>query len=252
MESLIDEAWRLYIQTPDPSVVRPAIPILYFGDFDRYVKSPLKIITVALNPSHREFPESDRFERFRPAQCIDVDNLEQFAVDAYVAALNGYFRGRPYMQWFSWFEHVLLGLGASYSDGEESTVIHNDLCSPLATNPTWSKLGREKNLLATDGMALWHLLVDHLAPDVIIISVARHYRDQIEFADTFGWQTLVTVSRRDPSKRPFHALMQRANLPNGKETLLVFGPAAQQPFATLTQADRQAVGRKAREGLFGG
>jgi hypothetical protein len=41
--------------------------------------------------------------------------------------------------------------------------------------------------------------------------------------------------------------MQRTTLPGAKETLLVFGPAAQQPFATLTQEARQRVGRQVRE-----
>jgi len=147
------------------------------------------------------------------------------------------------MRWFVWFEHVLLGMGASYRGGEENTALHTDLCSPLATDPTWSKLNGQQSLLALDGMALWHRLVDHLAPDVIVISVARHYRDQIAFANCLGWQPLVTIPRQNPAKRPYQALMQRATLPSGTETLLVFGPAAQQPFATLTQEARQRVGR---------
>ena len=33
------------------SRVRPAAPILFFGDFDQYCSSPLRIVTVGLNPS---------------------------------------------------------------------------------------------------------------------------------------------------------------------------------------------------------
>jgi len=249
MEPLIDEAWRLYTQTSDPCVVRPSIPILYFGDLPRYAASPLKAITVALNPSHHEFPVHDRFARFRPAAGIDASTLDPSAQTAYRTALDGYFLDDPYMRWFVWFEPVLLGMGASYRGGEENTSLHTDLCSPLATDPTWSKLNGQQDQLALDGMALWHRLVKHLAPDVIVISVARQYRDQIAFAGRLDWQPLATIPRADPAKRPYQSLMQRATLPGGKETLLVFGPAAQQPFATLTQEARQRVGRQVREVL---
>ena len=70
MEQLIEDAWRLYHQASDPCVVKPSIPILYFGDMQRYAASSLKVITVALNPSHHEFPVHDRFARFRPAESI--------------------------------------------------------------------------------------------------------------------------------------------------------------------------------------
>jgi hypothetical protein len=249
MESLINEAWRLYIQTSDPCVVRPSIPILYFGNLPQYADSALKVITVALNPSHHEFPVHDRFARFRPAESIANGVLDNSAQTAYRAALDGYFRDQPYMRWFGWFEHVLLGMGASYRGGEANTALHTDLCSPLATNPTWSRLNGQQDLLARDGMALWHRLVDRLAPDAIVISVRGQYRDQITFADRLGWQPLVTIQREDPAKRPYQAVMQRATLPGGTETLLVFGPAAQQPFATLIQEARQRVGRQVREVL---
>jgi hypothetical protein len=247
MQPLIDKAWRLYLETPDPCVVRPSIPILYFGDHNRYVASSLKVITVALNPSRHEFPVHDQFVRFRPVEDIGTEGFDLSASAAYSAALNGYFRLEPYMSWFGWFEHVLLGMGASYRDGAKSTALHTDLCSPLATDPTWSKLDGRRDRLAAEGMALWHDLVELLAPDVIVISVARQYRDQIAYADPLHWRPLITIERQDPAKRSYHALMQWAALQSGKETLLVFGPAAQQPFATLTQGDRQRVGRKARE-----
>lgn len=252
MQSLVDTAWRFHDETLDPCVVRPSIPILYFGDYDRYSASPLKVITVALNPSRHEFPVHDRFVRFRPAEGIGSKPFNPAASAAYSAALNGYFRGEPYMSWFGWFEQVLLGMGASYRDGAEHSALHTDFCSPLATDPTWSKLDGRREQMAVDGMALWHDSVELLAPDVIVISVARQYRDRIAYANPLEWKPLLTIERQDPAKRPYHALMQRAALRSGKESLLVFGQAAQQPFATLTRADRQRVGRKAREVLHAG
>lgn len=247
MESLIYEAWRLYHATVDPCVVRPSIPILYFGDYQRYKASPLKVITVALNPSHHEFPVHDPFQRFRPAETIEADSMSGTMREAYLVALNGYFRDRPYMQWFGWFEQVLLGMGASYRNGEENTALHTDLCSPIATNPTWSKLNGQRDALMADGMGLWHRLVEYLVPDVIVVSVARHYRDHIAFGDRLAWQPLITLPRLDPAKRPYQAWIQGVSLASGKQTMLVYGPAAQQPFATLRREARQAVGAAVRE-----
>jgi len=38
-------------------VVKPAIPILFFGNIIEYLNSDIKMITVALNPSDKEFDE---------------------------------------------------------------------------------------------------------------------------------------------------------------------------------------------------
>jgi hypothetical protein len=252
MEPLLEEAWRIYATTLDPCVVRPSILILYFGDYFRYANSPLKVITVALNPSHHEFPAHDRFKRFRHAEGMSSCPVTITERDAYFAALNSYIRGSPYMQWFSWPEHVLLGMDASYLGGQVNTALHTDLCSPLATDPTWSRLHGQQEQLIADGMALWHRLVEELAPDVILASVARQYLDQIAYANSSAWQPLVTIPRKDRAKRPYRSLMQRANLVGSKKTLLVFGPAAQQPFATLTREDRRLLGRAVREAIDAG
>lgn len=160
MEPLIDEAWRLYTQTSDPCVVRPSIPILYFGDLPRYAASPVKVITVALNPSHHEFPVHDRFARFRPAAGIEASTLGLSAQTAYRAALDGYFLDQPYMRWFVWFEHVLLGMGASYRGGEENTALHTDLSHPWPPIPPGATSTASKTCSCTTawrcGTAWWH------------------------------------------------------------------------------------------------
>ncbi len=252
MDSLIDEAWRMYRASEDNDVVvKPSIPILFFGDSGRYFRSPLKVVTVALNPSGKEFPEHDRFQRFRPAEGVNPHQLDDRSRDRYLAALDGYFRDRPYHAWFVWFDEVLRGMGASYYDGEGSGALHTDLCSPLATDPTWSGLGDRRARLGQDGFALWHRLVERLEPDVIVVSVARHYRDRIAFARPDGWQPLHSIPRKAAEKRPYIAWTQGAILPTGKSTCLVFGPAAQQPFATLGKDQRRDIGRAVRRHLDG-
>ena len=38
-------------RSQDAAAACAAIPILFFGDFDAYMRSPLRVITVGLNPS---------------------------------------------------------------------------------------------------------------------------------------------------------------------------------------------------------
>ena len=38
-------------------VIKPSLPILYFGNVKDYFKSDFKVITAALNPSDAEFKE---------------------------------------------------------------------------------------------------------------------------------------------------------------------------------------------------
>ena len=142
LKELVEEAWAIYqraIGNGVAAVVRPSIPILFFGDYERYFDSKVRTITVGLNPSKSEFPESDRFARFPEARYEDSNPPK--AAD-YLRALANYFREQPYDTWFKpAFEEMLQGMGASYYDGARNTALHTDICSPLATDPTWSWLG---------------------------------------------------------------------------------------------------------------
>lgn len=61
MDSLIEEAWCLYHESEDnPCVVKQSVPILFFGDSQRYFQSPLKVITVASTPRGASFPKATR------------------------------------------------------------------------------------------------------------------------------------------------------------------------------------------------
>jgi hypothetical protein len=125
--------------------VKSFIPILFFGDSSKYFSSKLKVITLGLNPSKKEFPD-DEFLRFSSARKIYPRILEGACYDEYLSALNGYFgpTSHPYKGWFNSYEHVLSGLDCSYYGTVSNTALHTDLCSPLATDPTWSNLEREK------------------------------------------------------------------------------------------------------------
>jgi hypothetical protein len=241
MDSLVAEAWRLYEAAENtPSVVKPSIPILYFGDRDRYAASPLKVITVGLNPSCNEFPVNDPFTRFRKAQYVYPDILDGDGSADYLTALNDYFRRDPYWRWFRSLEPLLEGMTASYGDGQRNTALHTDICSPLATDPTWSGLKHERGILEQDGVELWLRLIHELDPDVVLISVARRYLETFDFPILRDWDTVYTVERANP----YSVQAREIELASGKRTRIVFGRAATMPFGLVSNSVKVEIGRR--------
>jgi hypothetical protein len=244
MDTLIAEAWRIYEQTAEACVVRPSIPILFFGDSERYFRSSLKVVTVGLNPSREEFPDGGGLLRFGPARGIYPAILAGEHYPAYLHALNGYFQRRPYTRWFDSYEPLLNGLGCSYYDRGENAALHTDLCSPLATSPTWSGLTTgEQARLEPEGEALWQQLVDHLAPDLIVASVAAAHLRKIAPYSLLCWDTVYTVDR----STPYAVKMLETRTKGGKATRIIFGQAAQTPFGTVSAQDRASIGAAIRQ-----
>jgi hypothetical protein len=240
---LVHEAWSAFTHfAEDPFIVKPSIPILFFGHTPRYFFSPLKVVTLGLNPSGIEFPEHDRFLRFRKAQHLDPRVQDESFVSTYLDALNGYFQSppnHPYKPWFNSFEPVLQGLDCSYYGGATSTALHTDICSPFATSPTWSKLPSEvQSRFMQPGSRLWHALIEWLSPDVIIASVARSHLNRISFVREASWRVIHTVDR----ERPYEVELSNLRLPDGKETHLAFGKAANTPFGTVSNEDKRRIG----------
>jgi len=247
-DSLVEEAWQLYLGSEDsPYVVRPSIPILYFGDCERYFRSPLKVITVGLNPSCAEFPVDEPFRRFRGAQHVYPGILDGSFYSEYLAALNDYFRCNPYMRWFRSLEPLLDGMESGYHDGRANAALHTDLCSPLATGPTWSRLTYERGILGLAGVRLWLRLVRHLAPDVVLVSVAKEHLDRFDFPPLGEWETIYTVERTNP----FLVKAREVEVVPGQRTLIVFGRASQTPFGTVRALAKREIGRRVAERAYG-
>lgn len=243
LNGLIRESWRVYKQFEDrPFLVKPSIPILFFGDSNRYFGSALKVITLGLNPSRTEFPEEDRFWRFGSARGIYPRILEGGCYVEYQQALNGYFckpPNHPYEPWFSSFEHLLRGLDCSYYGSALNTALHTDLCSPLATDPTWSGLPNESRVCLLEcGVRLWHSLVEFLSPDLIVASVARSHLERISFPRQDGWRVVHRVERANP----YNVELTRIKTARGKSVCLVFGKAANTPFGTVSKIDKRQIG----------
>jgi hypothetical protein len=248
MHELAREAWDLYDRAESAAhLVRPSIPILFFGDSEAYNRSERRIVTVGLNPSRLEFPEGEPFARFPTAEHLQGATRSPAFYDKYVEALNEYFCSDPYTAWFDTFEPLLGGFGCSFRPGSRNTALHTDLCSPLATDPTWSRLSNEQRAtLEQGGVTLWHRLIVHLQPQVILISVAGRHLLKSRFAPLSDWRTIHKLERHNPYEFR-HRLVR---LGSGGQSHLIFGQAAQKPFGTISNADKSNIGRLLAERLL--
>ncbi len=184
-----------------PSRVSPSLPILFFGNLHAYFSSRVRVLSVGLNPSLHEFPADSPFRRFPLAEGVTVSEP-----DLYLDALSAYFRTDPYRRWFSAFESLLNGLEASYYEGQPSMALHTDICSPVATAPTWSSLDRAaQKALEKDGGPLWHGLLKVLRPQIVTLSVACRHLSHIQFKALSGWKIVHVFERTEagaPRKQP--------------------------------------------------
>lgn len=76
-------------------------------------------------------------------------------------------------------------MGASYYDGiRASKALDTGICCPVATNPTWNMLDaadRAELKKRKDGGLLWHMLLGELKPQIVTVSVAKAYLEDITF-----------------------------------------------------------------------
>lgn len=201
-----------------PFVVKDSIPVVWFGDLEKYSASQRKIVTVALNPSCEEFSD----KRFN----VDADSVQ-----ALYSTLNEYFRVKPYDRWFKRFENVLNCIDATYYDKQDLsyTAIHIDIYSAIATKPKWGGLSYEQKqtILRTD---LFQELLLFLNPDLIVFSANIHV-----FRATFPNAKLTSETRI--GKRGY--VRQYAN---GKSTIITGYNCHGTPFGGMqTNEIRQAL-----------
>lgn len=188
LSRIIDLYWADYVEHKEkPFVVNPSIPIIWFGDMEAYKKSKLRVVTVALNPSDKEFRKDNQlsFFRFKNGEKIhSKTKLDETEKSILKETLSNYFKDEPYDNWFNCFEKPLNALDSSYKCGE-NIALHIDIYTALATNPTWGGLKKEEKQMLTDGNArskeLFNSLMEYLSPDVILYSA-----NKTEFKKTFS------------------------------------------------------------------
>ena len=136
-------------------------------------------------------------------------------------------------------------MSASYYDHSTSTALHTDICSPVATDPTWSRLREaDRSVLADDGRRLWHELLMALRPNVVVLSVAKSHLEQIPFEPLGPWQLIHSFDRkRDGTPRSYPYEVLGCWHPVGTEpALFVFCPASQTPLGSISDNQKRELG----------
>lgn len=226
-------------------VVANSLPIPYFGDLAAYLASPVRVLTAALNPSNQEFKEP-RFDVYKG--LLGPVELE--------SQLSAYFKVNPYEAWFNAFKPVLNGLEASYggtiakNEPHASTALHVDMCSPIATLPTWSNLQPEQRAkLTIAGRKIFEWLVDELKPNIILASLGWVHLEtwNADFEAGRRWESLVKYSTKAgdaPMKAPLLVQIKEIASPNGHKFFFVNASAANKPFGKFTTERKRAVGQQ--------
>jgi len=219
-------------------VVSESLPILFFGDLESFSTQKRKVVTVGLNPSNIEFQSnpSEEYSFFRfPEYEGNIQTLE--------ITLNNYFKHNPYTKWFrTGYEPLLNGLnGSFFPDNEFDKVLHTDICSPLSTNPTWSKLNfHEQESLRRDGFELWKALICELKPDLIILSTRRSYLQLLSPKYIKTIHSINTTKEGKP-RRPFNLDLFEVSINNFK-TSLIYGEPKNLPFGSVSTEDKILMG----------
>ena len=233
---LSSQAWKLWEAAQSlKCAVSPSVPILYFGDLEAFLRSKVRIVTVGLNPSLAEFPVESPYLRFPLGKGL-TPRLAGQSPERYLECLSRYYDEEPYTRWFASYEPLLNGLDASYYRGKLHRVLHTDLCSPIATNPTWSRLEEgEKSQLIEGGRKLWKNLIECLDPHLVIASVARWHIEDVLPPDR-KMQVVFTIPRENPYS--FESCLLGAQ----RSARLIFGKAANTPFGTVSNRDKLRFG----------
>ena len=216
-------------------VVKNSMPIVFFGDLDNYIKQDYKIITAALNPSDIEFLNNKNDDYSCKYRFPDYNNTTA----SLEKSCKNYFKNNPYHKWFgqdnAGFKPLLNGMGYCYYPNYKNlkAVLHTDLCSPIATNPTWSKLTKnQRNRLEINGFDLWKKLIVELKPNLIIVSVKKAYIDSIEPSPLFGFKKVGDPINPIYSKNntyKYEIIHYKGDI-NGFNTNLLWGSAQNTPF----------------------
>lgn len=239
---IVSDCFHDYYGPDNPAcVLRDVVPILWFGDMDAYWASEKKIVTVAVNPSDKEFivngvcSINNRFPG-APAN-YDSHNPQHFV--AYMNAMNGYFKNNAYTKWFWHNEKVLRLFDASYQgvfceykndSGKvfRNTALHIDLKAPVATYPVWGDkelAPRERKavvkLYAKYFDRMWH----YLDPDMMIVSTNAQ-----DVKASFGINHGNAILHQT-SKRGYVDMHEIDSPVSGKRVNIVWGLNRNTPFS---------------------
>ncbi|MFC3193208.1 hypothetical protein ACFODZ_03025 [Marinicella sediminis] len=228
-------------------VVSPSLPILFFGDIDAYSRSSLKIVTVGKNPSDNEF-KINKDDPYSFCRFPDWSN----SIESLTNCLKSYFKNKPLKQWFSCYEPILNGAESSYYDGAfKNRAIHTDLCSPLATDPTWSKLTDiERDTLFSSGSNIWIKLIEDLQPDLILVSIPRQLFEKFFSGEANLLESFKFKEDGTARKKPYDVISKKYKFNSGKTATAVWGMPSNKPFDQISNRIRRIVGERLKDELL--
>lgn len=232
VENYVEEALADYKHEQMPSALKNLLPILWFGDMNKYLSSENKIVTVSLNPSNNEFGNIKKGVTYSTQYRFpDYDGT----IESLVNALNNYFKldRNPYHSWFkASFGAILQSFDASHYDVNKNNALHTDIAIPYATDPTWTGLSNsEKNYFEPKGQRIWHELIKILEPDIILISASGGYQNKILFSKINEyWKVLI-------QKEKYPVLFNQFRV-NNKITDVIFQTQGRKPFLNMTKEEK--------------
>lgn len=211
------------------NLVPNSVPIVWFGNAEKYFKSELKIITVSLNPFDIEFKIN---KTSLPTTNLRFPDYNGSIASLYTA-YNNYFLTNPYNSWFkASFGSVLTSFGASHYDNALNTALHTDIGCSYATSPTWTGLtNTEKNILEPIGAKSWHSLVQILEPDVILFSASNNFENKISFPQVGNW-TSINVNSKSPLLKGTFKVSQIKNF------IVLFQVQGRKPFLQTSKDEK--------------
>lgn len=193
LKEIIDLYYKDFLNKKDlPFVVKNSIPIIWFGDIDKFFSSTKRIVTISINPSLAEFSEK-RFD-------TNARNYNELK-----STLSHYFKFNPYFKWFNQYEKILNVFNSSYYGKLPNTAVHIDVYSAIATDPTWGKLtNTQKEQIKNIG--LFNKLLEILSPDIILFSANKQvfneafYNYKLEQKNKVGNVGFVDLYKADEKK----------------------------------------------------
>jgi hypothetical protein len=228
----IENALAVYKLERMPCVLKNLIPILWFGDMNKYLTSENKIVTVSLNPSNNEFGNIKKGIAYNTQyRFLDYTG----SIESLILAYNNYFKKdkNPYNAWFkASFGAILQSFDASHYDLAKNNALHTDIAIPYATDPTWTGLTNfEKLYFEPIGQKIWHNLIEILEPDIILISASGSFQNKILFPKMQEhWEVIIQKEKYPVWFNQFKV--------NNNITDVIFQTQGRKPFLNMTKEEK--------------
>jgi len=244
---IIDKYWDDFNDKRTMAGVIPGfIPIIWFGDIKAYLKSEIKTVTVALNPSWHEFSSNSKklslsYQRFLGADSLlSKTKLNDSDKERLISIYSNYFCEDPYYDWFRCYDTKCMGfvskygyeVSYGYNCKPHNTAIHIDYYSALPTDPVYSKLKDDSNCIETynklPNKDLFKELLGVLNPNVILFSSAyKSFNDCMKFIYKIDNNLKPDITCKDDKE-----IKLRSFLIDNK--LVIHGRNNRQPFAPIS------------------